>query len=559
MKKRSNINIMFRLMGLVKPLALVMVCAIALGVAGFICANFLTILGAYGILSVSGLADISLKTIFILMAAAAVLRGILHYGEQACNHYIAFKLLAIIRDRVFTALRKLCPAKLEGKDKGNLISVITSDIELLEVFYAHTISPIVIAFIMTVIMTGFIGHFQILLGIYALCAYLIIGVVMPVCISKASKDYGRKFRDKSGSLGSFVLENLRGLKEVIQYGNGEDRIRTMNEKTDDLLKTDARAKRVAGFGMAATGGLILLLSLGMFYLSAFLMKQGALGFGEVLICTVAMFSSFGPVTALSNLGSTLQSTFASAGRVLDILDEKPVVEENIGPEYETLETGEGLECENISFSYSANDDGTRENILTDFSLEVPGNKILGIVGKSGCGKSTLLKLIMRFWEVDQGQIRIEGKDIRRVATSSLRDNESYVTQETYLFHDSIANNLRLGREVSMEEMVEACKKASVHDFIMTLKDQYDTQVGELGDTLSGGERQRLGIARAFLHQAPIMLLDEPTSNLDSLNEGIILKALDRERGKRTIILVSHRMSTMSAADTVIKMENGRIS
>lgn len=559
MKKRSNINIMFRLMGLVKPLALVMVCAIALGVAGFICANFLTILGAYGILSVSGLADISLKTIFILMAAAAVLRGILHYGEQACNHYIAFKLLAIIRDRVFTALRKLCPAKLEGKDKGNLISVITSDIELLEVFYAHTISPIVIAFIMTVIMTGFIGHFQILLGIYALCAYLIIGVVMPVCISKASKDYGRKFRDKSGSLGSFVLENLRGLKEVIQYGNGEDRIRTMNEKTDDLLKTDARAKRVAGFGMAATGGLILLLSLGMFYLSAFLMKQGALGFGEVLICTVAMFSSFGPVTALSNLGSTLQSTFASAGRVLDILDEEPVVEENIGPEYETLETGEGLECENISFSYSANDDGTRENILTDFSLEVPGNKILGIVGKSGCGKSTLLKLIMRFWEVDQGQIRIEGKDIRRVATSSLRDNESYVTQETYLFHDSIANNLRLGREVSMEEMVEACKKASVHDFIMTLKDQYDTQVGELGDTLSGGERQRLGIARAFLHQAPIMLLDEPTSNLDSLNEGIILKALDRERGKRTIILVSHRMSTMSAADTVIKMENGRIS
>lgn len=549
MKKRSNINIMFRLMGLVKPLALVMVCAIALGVAGFICANFLTILGAYGILSVSGLADISLKTIFILMAAAAVLRGILHYGEQACNHYIAFKLLAIIRDRVFTALRKLCPAKLEGKDKGNLISVITSDIELLEVFYAHTISPIVIAFIMTVIMTGFIGHFQILLGIYALCAYLIIGVVMPVCISKASKDYGRKFRDKSGSLGSFVLENLRGLKEVIQYGNGEDRIRTMNEKTDDLLKTDARAKRVAGFGMAATGGLILLLSLGMFYLSAFLMKQGALGFGEVLICTVAMFSSFGPVTALSNLGSTLQSTFASAGRVLDILDEEPVVEENIGPEYETLETGEGLECENISFSYSANDDGTRENILTDFSLEVPGNKILGIVGKSGCGKSTLLKLIMRFWEVDQGQIRIEGKDIRRVATSSLRDNESYVTQETYLFHDSIANNLRLGREVSMEEMVEACKKASVHDFIMTLKDQYDTQVGELGDTLSGGERQRLGIARAFLHQAPIMLLDEPTSNLDSLNEGIILKALDRERGKRTIILVSHRMSTMSAADT----------
>lgn len=559
MKKRSNINIMFRLMGLVKPLALVMVCAIALGVAGFICANFLTILGAYGILSVSGLADISLKTIFILMAAAAVLRGILHYGEQACNHYIAFKLLAIIRDRVFTALRKLCPAKLEGKDKGNLISVITSDIELLEVFYAHTISPIVIAFIMTVIMTGFIGHFQILLGIYALCAYLVIGVVMPVCISKASKDYGRKFRDKSGSLGSFVLENLRGLKEVIQYGNGEDRIRTMNEKTDDLLKTDAQAKRVAGFGMAATGGLILLLSLGMFYLSAFLMKQGALEFGEVLICTVAMFSSFGPVTALSNLGSTLQSTFASAGRVLDILDEEPVVEENIGPEYETLETGEGLECENISFSYSANDDGTRENILTDFSLEVPGNKILGIVGKSGCGKSTLLKLIMRFWEVDQGQISIEGKDIRRVATSSLRDNESYVTQETYLFHDSIANNLRLGREVSMEEMVEACKKASVHDFIMTLKDQYDTQVGELGDTLSGGERQRLGIARAFLHQAPIMLLDEPTSNLDSLNEGIILKALDRERGKRTIILVSHRMSTMSAADTVIKMENGRIS
>lgn len=548
MKKRSNICMMLRLVKLVRPLAHVMIAAILFGVAGFVCANFLTIIGAYGVLSILGVCEISLSLLFCLMVFAAILRGVLHYAEQSCNHFIAFKLLAIIRDIVFAKLRKLCPAKLEGKEKGNLISVITSDIELLEVFYAHTISPIVIAFFMTVIMTVFFGHFYWGLALYALCAYLVIGVCMPVGISRAGKDYGEIVRNKSGELSSFVLESLRGLKEILQYGNGFQRIAKMNEKTDELTQVSKKAKTVAGMGMALTGGLILSFSIGMFLISTALFSSGKIEAGAVFICTVAMFSSFGPVTALSNLGSTLQSTFAAANRVFDLLDESPQVAEN---QEGDLAKTENIQVQKIDFSYET------EEILKDFSLDFPNGGIFGIVGKSGCGKSTLLKLLMRFFDVEKGKITLSGTDIRALNTKSLREAESYVTQETYLFHDSIENNLKLGQEYSAEEMIQACKKASVHDFIMTLPQKYQTSVGELGDTLSGGERQRLGIARAFLHQAPIMLLDEPTSNLDSLNEGIILKALDEEREKRMIILVSHRPSTMSVADTIFQMENGR--
>lgn len=557
MKKRSNGAVMFRMLSVVKPLTPVMICAILLGVAGFVCANFITILGAYGILSITGHVQWSLSMICILMAVAAVLRGILHYGEQACNHYIAFKLLASIRDKIFGKLRELCPAKLEGKDKGNLISLITSDIELLEVFYAHTISPIVIACFMTLIMTGFIGHFHWVLGLYAFVAYLLVGLALPLWISRISGKTGKELRDQTGKLGSFLLESLRGLKEVIQYGCGEDRIREMNDRTDRLNDTAYKAKQAAGKGMTVTGGLVLILSLGMFFLSVCLMEQGEMGFSQVLLATTALFSSFGPVTALANLGSTLQTTLASARRVFELLDEEPVVKEQEGEELAHPETSGEILFEQVGFSYETGE-GT-DVIFRDFSLQVPENQVLGIVGKSGCGKSTLLKLLMRFWDVKQGAIKLGKTDVRDMATSSLRHLESYVTQETHLFHDSIANNLKLGKNKTEKELIEACKKASVHDFIMSLPEKYDTAVGELGDTLSGGERQRLGIARAFLHQAPLLLLDEPTSNLDSLNEGIILQSLEKEKGKRTVILVSHRTSTMSVADKVISMEQGRVS
>ena len=552
MKKRSGSTVMARLIGLVRPLTGYMLLAILMGLLGHLCAAFITISGGYAVLSLLGYATpLPLKGLFIAAVVFALLRGMLHYGEQSCNHFIAFKLLALIRDRVFRALRRLCPAKLEGRDKGDLISVITSDIELLEVFYAHTISPAAIAAVFTVLLCLFIGRYHWALGLLALAAYLTVGVIIPVVTSRLSGDTGLRFRTESGALSGFVLDSLRGLNETLQYGQGNQRLAEMNRRTDGLAAREEQMKRVAGRNTAVTGCIILLFDLGMLLLSSRLYQQGAVGFDGVLIPTLALFSSFGPAVALANLGSTLQSTFAAGNRVLDILEEEPVIREVTG-QPETVFTGAG--AKHVDFSYG------EEQILSDVSVQIPEHAVIGIVGRSGSGKSTLLKLLMRFWDVQQGQIFLSDRDIRSLNTGNLREMESFVTQETHLFHDSIRSNLRIAKlDATDEEIVAACRKASVHDFIMTLPQGYDTPVGELGDTLSGGERQRLGLARAFLHNAPLMLLDEPTSNLDSLNEAIILKSLHAERAGKTVVLVSHRASTMRIADTVYTVEHGRMS
>lgn len=552
MKKRSGFNVMMRLIGLVKPLAVYMIIAIIMGLIGNLCATFITIFGGYAILSATGgNSPLPLVALFICVVAFAVVRGGLRYAEQACNHFIAFKLLALIRDKVFKALRTLCPAKLEGRDKGDLISVITSDIELLEVFYAHTISPAAIWILFTVIMSVFIGSYNLVSGLIALAAYIIVGIIVPVVISKLSGDSGIKFRTKSGELSSFVLESLRGLSETIQYGAGKNRLEKMNKMTDDLSGEEAEMKRMTGRNMAVTNSTILIFDLAMLFCGVALYNNGALGFDGVLITTIALFSSFGPSVALANLGSTLQNTFAAGNRVLDILDEKPSVADITGCDDAVF--GD-VSVDNVTFSYG------EETILQNVSLTVLQNKVIGIVGKSGSGKSTLLKLLMRFWNVNNGDISVKGRSINNINTSQLRDMESYVTQETHLFHDSIKSNLKIAKlDATDEEIITACKKASVHDFIMTLPQGYDTPVGELGDTLSGGERQRIGVARAFLHDAPLMLLDEPTSNLDSLNEAVILRSLGEQSRGKTVVLVSHRQSTMRIADTVYSVEHGRMS
>lgn len=546
MKRRSGFTVMARLIGLVKPLTGYMLLAITMGLTGHLCASFITILGGYAVLDVLRFdTGLSLRMIFACLLIFALLRAILRYAEQACNHYIAFKLLALIRDKVFQALRRLCPAKLEGRDRGDLISVITSDIELLEVFYAHTISPAAIAFLFTIVMCLFIGSFHPALGLLALLAYAVVGVAIPLVTSRLSGEDGMRFRTKSGELSSFVLDGLRGLLETLQYGQGEARLAEMNRRTDVLAKDEERMKRTSGRNMAVTNTVILLFDLCMLFASAALYQHGAVGFDGVLIPTLALFSSFGPAVALANLGSTLQNTFAAGNRVLDILEETPAVEEVTGrPEI----VFDGAEAEHVTFSYG------EETILEDVSLRMePG--IIGITGKSGSGKSTLLKLFMRFWNVQEGNICITETPVSEINTSNLRRMEGFVTQETHLFHDSIKNNLRIAKlDATDAEIETACKKASVHDFIMSLPQGYDTPVGELGDTLSGGERQRLGLARAFLHDAPFLLLDEPTSNLDSLNEAVILKSLREEQAGRTVALVSHRQSTMRIADKVYSVE-----
>ncbi len=627
-KRRSALSIMGSLIGLVKPLFPIMLAAIVLGTAGYLCAIFLTILAGQVVLrgmseGLAGtaisiestwLSTVPVKGILTVMLTIAILRGILHYVEQYCNHFIAFKLLAIIRHKVFARLRKLCPAKLEGRDKGNLISIITTDIELLEVFYAHTISPIAIAILTSFIMVLFIGRYHVLAGTLALAAYLIVGVLIPLVNGRRGSAKGMEFRTGFGELNSFVLDSLRGLDETIQYGQGDKRKADMSERSRSLAEVQKDLSKMEGAQRSFTNLAILAASFGMLALTVVLYQKGFVGFDGILTCTIAMMGSFGPVVALSSLSNNLNQTLASGERVLSLLEEKPLVEEipltamteeadrmssgtkavaeNGTPESrrmkaeksdmqntsvsmtekkalaETEKSREtqkqnmkmqeadflGAEAKNVTFSYED------EVILNDYSLKLVPGRITGIHGASGSGKSTLLKLLMRFWDVQEGSMVVDGEDVRRIPTKHLRDMESYVTQETHLFHDSIANNITIAKPgATREEIMEAAKKASIHDFIMTLPKGYDTEVGELGDTLSGGEKQRIGIARAFLHDAQMILLDEPTSNLDSLNEGIILKSLKESAQQKTVVLVSHRASTMNVADVVYEMENGRLS
>lgn len=571
--RRSAPAIMARLIGLVRPLLHIMLAAILLGTVGYLCAIFLTILATESLVEKNA-------ALFAPLVLLTVLRGLLHYAEQYCNHFIAFKLLAIIRHEVFASLRRLCPAKLEGRDKGDLISILTSDIELLEVFYAHTISPIAIAVLTSAVMVLCIGRFHPAAGAYALGAYLIVGVGIPLWNGRRGGEAGMIYRNDFGALNSFVLDSLRGLDETLQYGQGEKCAAQMNERSEELGRTRESLSRMEGAQRALTNLVILLASFGMLFLTLHLRDLGVMDEAGVLLCTAAMMGSFGPTAALSSLSNNLNQTLASGERVLEILEEEPLVAEIPWPEdanvteagMRTAETGDksvspanesrgtaagaftGAAAERVSFAYGA------EEILHDCSLDIRPGQIVGIHGPSGSGKSTLLKLFMRFWDVNDGRVTVSGRDVREIPTAELRDTESFVTQETHLFHDSIANNIAIGRPgATREEIMEAAGKASIHDFILTLPQGYDTEVGELGDTLSGGERQRLGLARAFLHDAPFLLLDEPTSNLDALNEGAILKSLAEAGEHQTVVLVSHRRSTLRLADVVYEMDGGRRS
>ncbi|ASS37947.1 amino acid ABC transporter ATP-binding/permease protein [Mogibacterium pumilum] len=563
-KRRSDIEIMRRLIVLVKPLTGIMLTGIILGVVGFLCAIFLTIMGGIGVIKglsafggdvmFGGIAlddSMTWSHIFTILVILAVARGVLHYGEQYCNHYIAFRILAIIRHKVFECLRKLCPAKLEGKNKGDLIAIITGDIELLEVFFAHTISPIVIAFITSLIMVVFIGYQSAAAGLIALAGYIVVGVVIPVWNGKRSAGVGMKFRNGVGELNNFVLDSMYGVDEILQYGQGDEQLRKMNDNSRSLAEDQKNLSSYEGSQRAVTNIVIQLFSWGMLFTMIYLYVESAVTFSEMLIATLAMMSSFGPVVALSSLSNSLNQTLACGERVLSLLEEVPEVEEVSGKE-QTVFTG--AKVDDITFSY------IDEVILKNVSVDVKKGRMLGIHGASGSGKSTLLKLLMRFWDVRKGEIRISEKNIKDINTVDLRNMSSYVTQDTILFRDTIANNIRIAREdADITEIEEAAKKASIHDFIMRLPYAYETNVGELGDTLSDGEKQRVGLARAFLHDADLLLLDEPTSNLDILNEGIILKSLKKEKSGKTMVLVSHRKSTLSLADRVYEMDNGRLS
>lgn len=546
-KRRNGIQVMLGLIGLIKPMLGIMILAIIMGCIGNLMAISITILGCMGLMEVAGIyKGIALSTILILTVVLGIMRGPLRYAEQACNHYIAFKLLARIRHKVFASLRRLAPAKLEGEKKGNLISIITSDIELLEVFYAHTISPVMIAFIVSLIMSIFIGLKNIYLGMTAAFFYILVGVIIPVINSRLGQDTGLNYRKDFGELNTNVLDNLYGLEEILQYQQSADRLRVMNDKTDQLEKLNKKLKKSENIQRVITDIVILSAGLVMLATAYHFEKTGHITVADMVISVIAMMSSFGPAAALSALSNNLHLTLASGNRVLNLLEEEPVTEELLGGE---AFCDSDINCEDITFAYP----GSQRIILDKFSHSFKKNKIHGILGKSGCGKSTLLKLLMRFFAVDSGSISYGNLNVNSIKTSSLRDNIAYVTQETFLFQDTIGNNIKVAKEnATRQEVEEAAKKASIHDFIMSLPKGYDTMLAELGDSISGGERQRIGLARAFLHNGNIILLDEPTSNIDSLNESVILNSIKKESDGKTIILVSHRKSTMGIAHEVVQ-------
>ena len=549
--RRSGARIMASLVMLLGSLAYIMVLAVINGSLGFFCAMGVTLFGAVGVAKVMGEAiALSYGWIIALAIGCGVLRGLLRYLEQYGNHYIAFRLLAVLRSRIFGALRTLCPAKLESKQKGSIIAMITSDIETLEVFYAHTISPICIAVIVSLavfIFVGNIAHWY--LALVALLGYAAVGIALPLISSARLKESGVRYRAEFAGFNAFFLDSIKGIKEIVLNNAGESRKAEVDRRSDVLLEETRKMKKDITRAAAATELTVSLAIIAALAVGVLLVGCGMLSAGRMIIGVTAVFGSFGPVIAISALPGNLTQTFASGDRVLNLLSEKPAVEpvEN-GEEF----TFDNLNVRELSFSY----DGENP-VLSDICMHAGKGEIIGIVGESGCGKSTFLKLLLRFWQKNRGTIAYNGTDIDRIDGTSLLDNVTMVSQTTYLFDESIEDNLRIAKpEATQQEIEEACQMASIHDFVMSLPEGYKTRVGALGDNLSAGEKQRLGLARAFLRGSSLILLDEPTSNVDSINEGIILKALREQKRSRSIILVSHRESTMAVADRVYRVEKG---
>lgn len=547
MSKKSTLKTMAGLIVLVRPMLHFMLLAVLLGIAGFICAILIPVSGCAAALAAAGFdMGVSISAVSVCLIAFALMRGLLRYGEQACNHYIAFRILAVIRDKVFAALRRLCPAKLDGRDKGDLISLITSDVELLEVFYAHTISPVMIAFAVSATMTVFIARISPVAGVIAAAAYIVVGAVIPVRNGGKTRGCGSEYRNAAGELNSLFLDSLNGLSELIQFKKTDQKRKEIDDETERLGKIHKALKRCETISESVTDIAVFSFNIIMLISQLYLYASGKISFPAAVICTAALMSSYGPVTALSNLSNSLAQTLASGDRVLSLLREEPVTKD-ITDGKDIL--ADSVSCRDVTYSYGG------EKVLDGVSAEAEARHITGIYGKSGCGKSTLLKLIMRFRDRDGGMIALSGTDVARINTACLRSNQSCCTQETFIFDGTIADNIRIAKQnASDDEVMRAASAASLDEFIASLPQGLDTPAGELGSRLSGGEKQRIGLARAFISGAPIMLLDEPTSNLDSLNEAAILKALRGAKDK-TILLVSHRRSTLAAADKIYSLDS----
>ena len=551
--RKNGFVVMGHLLKLVTPLAHIMAFTITMGTLGFLAAIFIMVLGAMGLVNLLNFdTHLSFSGILTALIVLAVARGALRYLEQMSGHYIAFKLLALLRDKVFSSLRRLAFVKLQDKQAGQLVSLVTNDIELLEVFYAHTIAPIMIAFFTSAILLLVFGHLSGWFVVVALAAYLTVGVILPIITTQLAREDGRRYRELVGEMNDFFLDSVRGMKEIQLFGYAKQRLDEIQQRSQKIDTAFERIKDQEAKVRVYTEVAVSAFNIIMLFTGLILFSLDKIDFSAFLISVILLMSSYGPVIALSNLSSNLLQTLASGERVLSLLAEEPELKDVESAV--DLKDVSRIDVENVSFAYG------EEQILSDVSLSVKKGEILGIHGRSGSGKSTLLKLLMRFYDPKSGSIKINGEILPNINTRSLRDNMAYITQQTYIFNETIEENIRLARrDATLEEIMEAAKKASIHDFILSLPEGYQTKMTELGGNLSDGEKQRIGIARAFLHNAPIILLDEPTSNLDSLNEAMILKSLLNVKAEKLIILVSHRQSTMAICDQVISIENGRMS
>ncbi|NMN01568.1 ATP-binding cassette domain-containing protein [Bifidobacterium panos] len=568
-----------RLLAQARPLSRLMIAACVAGSLGHLAATFLSVFGIVALFALVGVPVWSMGAplAVALMVLCAVTRGAMRYIEQYLNHNVAFRLLALLRSKAFAALRRLAPAKLAGHGKGELIATLTTDVELLEIFFAHTISPVVIAVTTTLVCAIALATLNPWMALLLIASHLVIGVIVPKCFAMGVRHLGPAIRSQASDLDDIMLDDMRGLGEIIGLGCGRERVVRISRDSRRLQMSHDKLSRVNGRFSAIGGVLVLLLTVLAARLCMHLAAIVAFDATPVAALTTAFVlfaSSFGPTLALAALPASLTQTFAAARRLFALMDEAPAVVERgkATPEYQ------GMRCDDVTFSYPNTASGP---VLAGFSLDVPSQGVLGVQGASGRGKSTMLKLLMRYWDPQSGTVSLSGTPLPDVDAHRRRRVQAVMSQETHLFDGTIRDNLllalpphvafALGPKTLDARMRQACRKASVLDFIDSLPSGFDTPVGELGDRLSEGERQRIGLARVFLRNADLILFDEPTSRLDTLNEAIILKSIAAlARGGETaaqadgassqgakpatkaVILVSHRESAMRIAGTMMK-------
>ena len=528
--KRGVIKLISKLITLIGPFISVILLAVVNGVIGYLLAINITLFAGIAILKFLGIAiSLSYPLMFTIIILSGILRGIVRYFEQYSNHYIAFKILAILRIKIFRALRHLSLDKLEDKSKGDLVSLLQGDIETLEVFYAHTITPVLIALLTSVVMVIFMClTTSIYLGLYLILAYLIIGVIIPVIFYKGNSKFGRKYRLKMAQFEDFYLDSIYGGYEIIANNKQEMYKKEVTKRSKDLIDVTKKSEMKNNTFMNITNSVIVILNILIIVIGYSLYKNNMILNYEIILAYVVLTSSLGVLDILE-LKSSIVDGNTNISNVLPITFNK------------------------VSFKYDT------KYILNNVNLTINKNEIVGILGPSGVGKSTILKLIMRFYDVSSGEVLINDMNIKNISYKSLYDNINLFSQSTYLFHDTILNNLLIAKsDASKEEVITACQNAGIYDYILAQKEGFNTKISDLKDNISEGEKQRLGLARVFLRKPKLLLLDEATANIDAINEGIILNALKQYSKDMSIIIISHRKSTLSICNKIYEFKEGNL-